>query len=187
MKRRRFRVKESSSSASGRGALAELKEAVTNLFEQVMGMAPDLGVGREFPRHELRVEDNGYMVRVELPGIRRDAVEVSVSGQVLTVSGKRPRFEPPEGGRVLRRERPHGRFDLTIRLPAQVDEMAVVAQMRDGILEIQLPKPTGTRGRSIDVRGPEASPSEGGSGESREEPPGAAPWEHGPRPDEPSF
>lgn len=203
-------MKQSSSSASGRGALAELKEAVTNLFEQVVGMAPDLGTGREYPRHELRVEEDGYLVRVELPGVRRDAVEVSVSGQALTVSGKRPRFEPPEDGRILRRERRHGRFDLTVRLPSEVDEMAVVAQMRDGMLEIQLPRRTGTRGRSIKVQGPEgtAAPETGGqpSGPAAPErgssdpvtggggpapdggdaPPGGMPWEQGRRPDEPS-
>lgn len=204
-------MKESSSSASGRGALAELKEAVTNLFEQVVGMAPDLGTSREFPRHELRVEEDGYRVRVELPGVRRDGVDVSVSGQALTVSGKRPRFEPPEGGRILRRERRHGRFELTVRLPSEVDEMAVVAQMKDGILEIELPRRTGARGRSIKVQGPEGtatpgaggqttgpaapeggSPSPGPAGEdaSRDagEPnqSGGMPWEQGPRPDEPS-
>ncbi len=141
---------ESTSGASGRGALAEFKDAVTGLFEQVAGLAPDFRFGRAFPRHELRVEDDGYRARVELPGFKRDEIEVSVSGRTLSVTGDRERLEPPKGARLLRSERPSGEFDLSIKLPAEVDALAVVAQMRDGVLEIHLPKPS-TRGRPIDI------------------------------------
>jgi HSP20 family protein len=150
-------VNESSSSAPGRGALAEFKQAVSNLLEQVVGLAPDLGLGREFPRHELRVEDDGYRARLELPGTSREEVEVSIAGRSLTVSGERPRFEPPEGAHLLRRERPSGKFSLTIRLPAEVDPLGVVAKMREGVLDIRLPKPS-PRGRSIEVESAEERP-----------------------------
>ncbi len=144
-------MEESKSSAPGRGALAEFKEAVGNLFDQVLGMAPDFGLRREFPRHELRVEDDGYRARVELPGMKREQIEVSLSGRTITVSGERPRTQTPEGARQLRTERPAGKFSLSVRLPADVDPLAVVAQMRDGVLEVRLPKP-GSRGRNIDIR-----------------------------------
>jgi HSP20 family protein len=146
---------ESGSNASGRGALAEFKDAVTNLFDQVSSqvtsLIPELGLGREFPRHELRVEDDGYRVLVELPGFKRAEIDVSVVGRNLTVSGQRPRFEPPAGGRMLRSERPSGDFELNVRLPSEVDAVAVVAQMRDGVLNVSLPGSKGTRGRSIDI------------------------------------
>ncbi len=143
-------MNETKSSAPGRGALAELKNAVSGLFEQVLGLAPDLGIGRDFPRHELRVEDDGYLVRVELPGVSREEIEVSLSGRTLSISGERVRTQPPKGARILRSERPAGKFSVSIRLPADVDPLGVVAQMRDGVLEVQLPKP-GSRGRSIQV------------------------------------
>jgi HSP20 family protein len=152
-------VNESESRASGRGAFAELKEAVGNIFESVVGLAPDLGFGRDFPRHEMRVEDNGYVVQVELPGMRREAIEVSVSGRTLTISGKRPKFEPPSEARMIRSERPYGKFDLSVRLPDEVDTLGVVAKMRDGILDVQLPKPS-AGGRSIEVETAEAEPPE---------------------------
>lgn len=146
---------ESDSNASGRGALAEFKDAVTNLFDQVSSQVtsiiPDLGFGRDFPRHELRVEDDGYRVLVELPGFTREETDVSVVGRTLTVSGQRGRLELPEGGRMLRSERPSGDFELTVRLPSEVDALAVVAQMRDGVLDVSLPGSKGTRGRSVDV------------------------------------
>ncbi len=175
-------MKESDSTASGRGALAEFREAVTNLFDQVVGLAPDLSLSREWPRHELQVEDEGYRARVELPGFRRDEIEVSLTGRTLTISGERNKFKPPDGARLIRSERPSGKFSLTIKLPADVDTLGVVAKMRDGVLEVALPKPSGARGRSIEV---EAS-DESGKGPIIEKPetqrpePNKMPWEEAP-------
>lgn len=180
-------MNESDSGASGRGALAELKEAVTNLFEQVVGLAPDLGLGREFPRHELRVEDDGFRVQVELPGIRRDEIDVSVSGRTLSISSGRERFEPPEGARMLRSERPSGKYELALRLPTEVDPLAVVARTQDGVLEVRLPKPS-VRGRSVTVEGAEAEAPEPAAEQTpaeetpaAEERPIQMPWEEGPQ------
>lgn len=153
-------VSEPRSGASGRGALAELKEAVTHLFEQVAGFVPDVGLKPDFPRHELRVENDILKLVVELPDMRREDIDVSVTGRAVNISGTRPSFEPPPGGRLLRAERAAGRFDLNLRLPAEVDTLGVTARMRDGLLEVRLPRLTATRGRSIDV---EADESGGGS------------------------
>ena len=166
--------KESGSRESGRGALAEFREAVSNLVDQVVGLAPDLGFKKDFPRHELQVEDDGYYVQVDLPGFKREEVDVSVAGRSLAIAGERPRFEPPAGARMLRSERASGKFDLVVRLPAEVDARAVVAQMRDGVLEIRLPRSTGTRGRSIDVENEEAGSAEPESGDGLA---GDMPWE----------
>lgn len=162
-------MSEPKSGASGRGALAELREAVTQLFEQVAGFVPDVSLKPDFPRHELRVEDETFKLFVELPGMRRQDIDVSVTGRAVNVSGTRPRFEPPAGGRLLRAERPAGHFDLNVRLPAEVDTLGVTAHMRDGLLEVRLPRLTATRGRSIDVEadessGPRGGPEQGASG-----------------------
>jgi HSP20 family protein len=166
-------VNESSSSAPGRGALAELKQAIGSLIEQVAGLAPDLGLGREFPRHELRVEDDGYRARLELPGVTRDEVEVSLAGRNLTVSGERRRFEPPAGAHMLRRERPSGRFSATIRLPGDVDPLGVVAKMKDGVLDVWMPRP-GPRGRNIEVESVD-EPADRGAATGEPEGPASAP------------
>jgi len=168
-------VNESKTGASGRGALAELKEAMGNLFESVLGLAPDLGIRQEFPRHELRVEDDAYRVRVELPGFKREEIEVTVTGKSLAIAGERPRFQAPAGAKMLRSERPAGKFDLNIRLPGEVDAVAVVAQMREGILEVRLPKQQAHRGRSIRVETDEESAREKATGDEASR----TPWEGG--------
>ncbi len=129
---------------------------MTNLVDQVLGSGPKPSAARGLPRHELRVEDDGYRALVELPGMRRQEIEVSIAGRVLSVSGRRTRFEPPPGARLLRRERPSGRIALTVQLPAEVDALAVTARMHDGVLEVRLPRPS-SRGRSIEVEAEEAS------------------------------
>jgi len=177
-------VSEEKKTASGRGALAELKEAVTGLFDQVVGMTPDFGFRREYPKHELQVEDDGYLARVEVPGLRRDEVDVSISGRALSISGERPRFKPPTDARMIRSERPSGEFTLAIRLPAEVDAAGVAARVRDGVLEIKLPKPTAGRGRNVDVEADE--PKRASEEPSSHESPGPnddssrMPWEDGP-------
>jgi HSP20 family protein len=162
-------VSEKSSDASARGAFAELKEALGNLLGSVAGLAPEIGLAKGLPRRELRVEDEGYRVQVELPGCRREEIEVSVTGRTLTVSGERRRTELPEGTRLVRGERPHGRFEVSVRLPEEVDALGVTAQMRDGVLDVRLPRP-GTRGRSIKVEAPEEAPGAGNAGP-------AMPWD----------
>lgn len=179
---------ESSSGATGRGALSELKEAVSNLFEQVVGMTPDLGLKREFPRHEVRVEDDSYRVHVELPGVDREEVDVSIVGRRLTISGTRKRFDPPEDARMLRSERIFGKFELSVQLPAEVDAVGVVAQMRDGILDVRLPKLSSTRGRQVPVEPPtEQGKTPGGTEPGTTETPPPGQREHRPpRTDEPA-
>ena len=173
-------MNESESGASGRGAFAELKEAVGNLFESVAGLAPDLRLGRDFPRHEMRVEDKGYVVQVELPGLRREAIEVAVSGRTLSITGKRPKFEPPSGARMIRSERPYGKFELSVKLPDEVDTLGVVAKMRDGILEVQLPKPA-RGGRNIEVESAEGEAASAEAGpQAQATPSEAGPEEQGP-------
>lgn len=182
-------MSEPKSGASGRGALAELKEAVGNLFESVVGMAPDLGFGREFPRHELRVEDDGFVVHVDVPSVRREEIDVAVSGNTVTISGKRARFDPPEGARMIRSERPSGKFSLNVKLPDEVDSLNVAARLKDGVLEVRLPKPSTPGGRNIEV---EASEAEGRRPEPPSGPNVQMPWEDSSggsrptsRPDEP--
>ncbi len=142
---------EKRSESPGRGAFAELKDAVTGLFEQVTGLRPDLGFLREFPRYETTVEDEGYSVRIELPGIERDAIDVSVTGRKLRVSGQRPEPDLASGGRWLRRERPGGRFDVSVAFAEEVDARGVSARLEDGVLHVRLPRLTDARGRSIEV------------------------------------
>jgi len=100
--------------------------------------------------------DGFVLVHMDLPGIDRKSLSVTVDGQWLEVSAERT-YAPEPGDDVLLEERPFGRFTRRFRLPGRVDASGVVADLVDGVLTVKVPvaapAPTAVR---IDVSG--ASP-----------------------------
>ena len=83
-------------------------------------------------------EDEGeYTLVLDLPGINRDALDVSLDEGRLSVRGERA---PAEGPNVRRAERPHGRFARSFSLPDAVDRSRITADYKDGVLLLHLPK-----------------------------------------------
>lgn len=145
------KVSEHRYRGGGRGPFAELQDALGDLFGQVSEFTFGFGSERGFPRYELRRTDEGYEAMVDVPGVARDDVEVTVTGRTLTISGERREVEVPEGARTLRSERPLGPFERTIELPDEIDVQGVVAQMSDGVLRVALPAGARARGRVIEI------------------------------------
>ncbi len=94
------------------------------------------------PDLDLTEDADAYIVRVDLPGMDKEAISIRVDGRRLTISGER--LETVErrapDGRVLRHERQSGRFQRTMTLPGPVDAEGVSARYEDGVLIIELPK-----------------------------------------------
>lgn len=90
---------------------------------------------------DVTADDNAYRVWVNLPGASKDAIQVSINGETVTISAEIP-VEKAAGGddRWLVRERASGRVNRTLTLPEAVDESAAEAKYRDGVLMLTLPK-----------------------------------------------
>jgi len=95
---------------------------------RVTGFAPALDV---------RELEDEYLVLVDLPGVKPEDVAVELTDQVLTISGSRA---PVETGEALRLERPSYSFVRRLTLPKGVDSDKIVADYRDGVLELRIPK-----------------------------------------------
>jgi HSP20 family protein len=93
----------------------------------------------------------GLVVDAEIPGVDPKDVEISVVGDELTVRGKVNAQEPAEGEAVLRRERPAGEFERTLRLPFRADAGAVKAASKNGILRISIPRSEEEKPRKIAI------------------------------------
>ena len=102
------------------------------------------------PPADIEESDDAYMVEVELPGVRRDDLDIEVGGRRLTISGERK--EKERVGILRRRERTVGRFRYEVVVPGEVDEDGVEAGLADGVLTVRLPKPEAHRPRRIAVR-----------------------------------
>ena len=81
-----------------------------------------------------------YVMRLEVPGFHKENLDINLTGDVLTVIGKREIAPEAEGEGYLVKERAYGKFVRTIRLPAPVAEKKVLAEYRDGMLVLHLPK-----------------------------------------------
>ena len=95
-------------------------------------------------RHEL-------VMRAELPGLRREDIDVTVENNVLTLRGERRRDEAVNDSQYHRAERAYGPFSRSFTLPATIDGNHVRAEYRDGMLTVTLPLRDEARPRQIQV------------------------------------
>src|SRR6266581_5386415 len=102
------------------------------------------------PALDLYQNNDNVIVRVELPGMRKEDIEISLQDGMLTISGERKR-EKAEGDKAERTERYVGKFRRSISLPTMVDSNKVSATYRDGILSVTLPKAEEAKPKQIQV------------------------------------
>ena len=92
------------------------------------------------PRFDVKEAKDAYVIKADLPGVKQDGVEVSVNGSLLTVSGKRDDEHRTEGEQYFTLERSYGTFSRSFALPDTADAQNVSADLKDGVLVINVPK-----------------------------------------------
>ncbi len=125
--------------------LLDLQERMNRLFEETLGREPqdDTRVPRRTwaPAADVFETASGYVLEIDLPGLRREDVMVQVERGELVVRGEKP---PSTAGRpetFHRLERLEGPFARSFRLPQAVDPEGITAELADGVLRVTLPKP----------------------------------------------
>jgi len=104
------------------------------------------------PAVDVVEHDNEYVVRANLPGVRREDIDVSIQDNVLTINAEsKSETEEKKAGRVIRQERHYGKFVRSMSLGAQVDESRVKASYNNGVLELILPKAEEVKPKKISV------------------------------------
>lgn len=103
------------------------------------------------PKLDVVDRDNEVLVRAEVPGVNKEDLEISVTGDLFTVKGKTRHEEKEEKGDYYRCEVSQGSFSRTVTLPAMVDEAGAKAQLKDGMLEVRLPKTEKSKKRAIRI------------------------------------
>jgi HSP20 family protein len=81
-----------------------------------------------------------YIVKAELPGVRREDVHVTLEDGVLTISGERKQEKEHKGEKMHRIERFHGTFSRSFTLPDNADPASIRAECKDGVLTVHVPK-----------------------------------------------
>jgi HSP20 family protein len=129
--------------------LERLSHQLGGLLDTWRQQLPDLWADGFRPPADVEESDDAYLVEIELPGIRKDDLDIEVTGRRLTVSGERK--EKERVGILRRRERTVGRFRYEVVVPGDVDEDGVEAGLDEGVLTVRLPKPVDQRPRRITV------------------------------------
>jgi len=104
------------------------------------------------PSVDVFEEGNEVVVKAELPGMKREDVDVRLSGSMLTIAGEKKSEDTVERKDFLRLERSYGSFSRTLRLPEGIKADSVKAHFVDGVLEVRIPRSeSGERVRRIDI------------------------------------
>ena len=106
----------------------------------------------EYPEVNVWVNGENAEINSEIPGVDRNAIDISVSGNTVTLKGKRPAVETKEGESWHRHEIRHGEFSKTIRLPFNIDAEKVNATYKNGVLHVSLPQLEADKTRKIEIK-----------------------------------
>jgi HSP20 family protein len=133
--------------------LEQLTERMRQLFDQTLGVSwpvpPTKSAGWS-PLVDVEENDQEYVVEAELPGVKREDVEIELLGNELSLTGQ---VAPRERTGTMRRQaRRTGRFEYRVTLPDQVDPDRIDASLAEGVLTIRIPKAESAQRRRIEVK-----------------------------------
>ena len=130
-------------------SMSRLEDNFNRMLGQVKSSAPDMtdffGGADDFdfmPTVDLEETGGGYVVKVDLPGIDKDKINIAVSNDLLTIQGVRQSESKTNDDKngVFKQERSYGSFARSLRLPGPVDDANIQADYKNGVLTIKLPK-----------------------------------------------
>ena len=128
----------------------EMDRLFDRFFEEPWAAAEET-LPRWAPSLDVSETDKEISIRAEVPGVAPADLEVTVSNNILTISGHKKEYSEQEGENVYHCERCFGAFHRSIELPAGADADKVAAEERDGVLTVRIPKLASARGRRIPV------------------------------------
>lgn len=137
----------------GFGRLSNLRDEIDRLFEAPLAefaRSTQLLSGWT-PALDVYEDKDNIIVKAELPGMKREEIELSLHDGSLSISGERKGENKYEGAEVYRSERFVGKFQRTVTLPSPVAGDKVKAHYSDGILTVTLPKTEEAKPKHIDV------------------------------------
>ena len=135
--------------------LEEIQSRLSSLF----GRTPLKGLGEETmtvsewtPLVDITEDEKEYLIKAELPEVKKEDVKVTVENGTLSITGER-KFEKEEKGKKYHRvERAYGSFMRSFTLPEGTTGDKVSAEFKDGVLKVHLPKSEEAKPKSIDVK-----------------------------------
>ena len=121
-------------------------------FFSIGRMADDDSLGMWNPAVDLYEKDDHFVIKAELPGVDRKDIRIDLKDRVLTVSGNRTQEQEVKEENYYRKERSYGKFQRAFRLPADVDSDKIKAEFKDGVLQVEVPKPIEIKAKTVTIQ-----------------------------------
>lgn len=120
-------------------------------FFRIGRMDDDSGLDTWNPAVDLYEKDDHFMITAELPGVDKNDVKIDLKDRLLTLSGERTYDNEVKEENYYRRERSYGKFQRAFTLPADVDSDKIMAELKDGVLRIEVPKPEEKKAKQVTI------------------------------------
>ena len=104
------------------------------------------------PPVDIQETDKEYLIKAELPEVKKEDVKVEMLDGVLTIQGERQQEKEEKGKKFHKMERSYGKFVREFSLPSEVDATKIAAEFKDGMLHIHLPKTATPKPKAIEVK-----------------------------------
>ena len=136
--------------------LEALQERMSQLFSLTPlrgnGGKEDLSATEWMPLVDVTEDDQEYLIKAELPEVKKEDVKVTAENGVLRITGERKYEKETKTKKEHRMERSYGRFERSFALPEDASVAKVSAEFKDGMLKVHLPKDENAKPKAIEVK-----------------------------------
>ena len=133
-------------------------DKITEQFDRLLSRYPrfdveeNLTVADFVPPVDIHETEKEFLVQAEIPEVKKDDVKITIEDGVLTIQGERRAEKEEKGKRFHRMERVYGTFLRSFSLPTEVEESKALAEFKDGMLTLHLPKSERAKPKTIEVK-----------------------------------
>jgi HSP20 family protein len=121
--------------------MVDIQDEINQMFAGIAGSGDEeTRMSRLYPPADVIENKDSFIVRAELPGLKKEDVKVTLQNNVLAISGEKMKDEERKDQNVHRVERTYGTFRRTFELPVAVDSKNIKAEFKEGLLILELPK-----------------------------------------------
>lgn len=103
------------------------------------------------PSVDISETDKEFVIKAEIPGVKKEDVKVTIESGMLTIKGERKMEKEEKGKKFHRVERSYGSFVRSFRIPDGVDESKVKAEFKDGVMNVALPKSEKAKSKALEI------------------------------------
>lgn len=135
------------------GRIFSLRDDFDDIVNDFFSGFSSIGAARSvYPLLDIREDKDKYIIGIEIPGVEKKDLKISVKKENLVVQGEKKEEKKKQEESYLRVERSYGKFMRSISLPTEVDQSRITAKYNNGVLKIVLPKTKKGKVKEVEVK-----------------------------------